>query len=173
MSPAPGLIPSVTLQIMRGGKPTSIASDDVFSGKNVALFGMPGAFTPACHYLHLPGILADADSFRTSGTDLVVCTAVNDVFVMDAWARSLGASDDVLFLADGNGDFARALGLLFDGRSLALGYRSKRYAMWVKNGFIQYLSVEPEPTMADVSSAYSLLKAFDGWVSGAFASQIA
>lgn len=173
MSPAPRLIPSVTFQTMRGGKPTSIPSGDVFNGKNIALFGVPGAFTPTCHYLHLPGILADSHSFKTSGTDLIVCTAVNDVFVMDAWARSLGASDDVLFLADGNGDFARALGLIFDGRALGLGFRSKRYAMWVKNGFIQHLIVEPDPTTADVSTAYSLLKAFDGWISGAFAGQIA
>jgi glutaredoxin/glutathione-dependent peroxiredoxin len=163
MSPAPRLIPSVTFQVMVKGKPATIASKEVFSGKSVALFGLPGAFTPACHYLHLPGIIADTNSFRASGTDLVVATAVNDVFVMDAWARALRASEEILFLADGNGDFARALGLLFDGRSLGLGYRSKRYAMWVNDGFIQHVTVEPDPTLADVSSAHALLTMFDQW----------
>ncbi len=170
MSPPPNLIPSATFQIMVTGKPTPIASKDIFSGKDVALFGVPGAFTPTCHHLHLPGIMADYASFRASGTDLVACTAVNDVFVLDAWARALGAPSELLFLADPNGDFARTLGLLFDGRPLGLGYRSKRYAMWVKDGLIQHLSVEPDPTLADVSSAYSLLGMFDRWSSAQGAS---
>ncbi len=163
MSPAPRLIPPVTFHVMAKGKPASIASKDVFSGGNVALFGLTGAFTPSCHYNHLPGIITDFPRFRESGTDLVAITTVNDVFVLDAWARAVGAPEEILFLADGNGDFAKALGLLFDGHQLGLGYRSKRYAMWVNDGSIQHLSVEADPTLADVSSAYSLLKMFDHW----------
>jgi peroxiredoxin len=165
MSPAINLIPSVTFQVMSKGKPIAITSDEFFSKRSVALFGIPGAFTPPCHILHLPGIISELKCFKEGGSDIVACTAVNDVFVLDAWAQSLGVSDELLFLADGNGDFARGLGLLFDGRPLGLGYRSKRYAMWVNNGVIQHLLVEPDPTQADVSSAHALLRMFDQWAS--------
>ncbi len=166
MYPAlPSLIPAVTFQVMTKRGPAEIESTDLFLGRNVVLFGMPGAFTPSCHYLHLPGIITEYESFKAGGADIVACTAVNDVFVLDAWARETGASNKILFLADGNGAFAEALGLLFDGRSLGLGYRSKRYAMWVENGVIQHLSIEPDPTQADVSSAHFLLRMFDIWSS--------
>jgi glutaredoxin/glutathione-dependent peroxiredoxin len=163
MSPGLTLIPSVTLQIMEGGKLRSVTSQEVFSGKNVALFGVPGAFTPACHHIHLPEIAAEYKRYEASGIDLVALTAVNDIYVLEAWRRSLGIADDILFLADGNGDFAKSLGLIFDGRKLGLGIRSKRYAMWVRNGDIQHLSVDPDPTQVDVSSAYSLLLVFESW----------
>ncbi|MGO9171329.1 MAG: redoxin family protein, partial [Rhodomicrobium sp.] len=101
------------------------------------------------------------------GVDLVACTSVNDVYVMDAWRTALRAPPDMLFLADGNGDFARSLGLTFDGRPFGLGERSKRYAMWVINGTIQQVAVEPGLTAADVSSAYTLLSMFDSWSEGA------
>lgn len=163
MPPAPSLIPSVTFHVMRKGKPSVITSKEIFSAKNVALFGLIGAFTPSSHYNYLPGIIEDLPIAKENGTDLVAVTSVNDVYVLDAWARAVKAPDELLFLADGNGDFARALDLLFDGRRLGLGYRSKRYSMWVNNGSIQHLSVEADPTLAEVSTAHSLLKMFDHW----------
>jgi glutaredoxin/glutathione-dependent peroxiredoxin len=166
MLPALDLIPSVTFQIMVEGQPAALASREIFSGRSVALFGMPGAFTPTCHRIHLPQILSDYENLKASGVDLVACTSVNDVFVMEAWRQALGAPGEILFLADGNGDFARGLGLVFDGRPLGLGERSKRYAMWVINGSIQHLAVEPEPTIAEESSAYALLRVFDSWGEG-------
>jgi glutaredoxin/glutathione-dependent peroxiredoxin len=166
MSPGLKVIPSVNFQIMERGKSTSLSSRIVFAGKSVALFGIPGAFTPACHHIHLPVIMAEYEDYKASGIDLVACTAVNDIYVLDAWRQELGISDEVLFLADGNGEFARGLGLTFDGRSLGLGERSKRYAMWIKDGVIQHLAVEADPTLADVSSAYSLLQAFESWSRG-------
>jgi glutaredoxin/glutathione-dependent peroxiredoxin len=166
MSPGLNVIPSVDFQIMERGKSVSLASRIVFAGKSVALFGLPGAFTPACHHIHLPGIMAEYERYKASGIDLVACTAVNDIYVLEAWRQALGIPQEILLLADGNGNFARGLGLTFDGRSLGLGERSKRYAMWVKDGVIQHLSVEADPTLADVSSAYSILQAFESWSRG-------
>jgi len=163
MSPALSLIPAVTFRIMENGKPASLPSREVFAGRSVALFGVPGAFTPTCHHIHLPSLVAEYASLRAGGVDLVACTSVNDVFVMEAWRQALGAPSEMLFLADGNGDFARGFGLIFDGRPLGLGERSKRYTMWVLRGAIQHLAVEPDPTVADVSSAYALLRVFEDW----------
>ncbi len=166
MAAAFNLIPPATFQVMEGGRPASLKSQELFSGRNVALFGVAGAFIPTCHHLHLPSIVTEYESFKAGGVDVVACTMVNDVFVMDAWRTALGVPPGILFLADGNGDFARSLGLLFDGRPFGLGERSKRYAMWVIDGAIQQLAVEPELTVADVSTAYTLLGMFDSWNSG-------
>jgi peroxiredoxin len=166
MSSGLNVIPSVDFQIMERGEPVSLSSRNVFAGKSVALFGLPGAFTPACHHIHLPVIMAEYERYQASGVDLVACTAVNDVYVLDAWRQALGIPHEILILADGNGDFARSLGLSFDGCSLGLGERSKRYAMWIMDGVIQYLTVEADPTLADVSTAYSLLQAFESWSRG-------
>jgi len=163
MSPRQTLIPSVTFQVMEGDQPRSISSREVFSGRSVALFGVPGAFMPACHHIHIPEIIGEYERNKSDGVDLVALTAVNDVFVLEAWRRSLSIPSEILLLADGNGDFARGLGFLFDGRSLGLGERSKRYAMWVTDTEIRHLNVEPDPTIAEVSSAYSLLADFDRW----------
>jgi peroxiredoxin len=151
---------------MANGKPMNVTAKELFSGKSVALFGVPGAFTPSCHHVHLPEVLQDFDSFRENGIDLVACTAVNDVYVLDAWSKALGASGKILFLADGNGEFARSLGLVFDGRALGLGFRSKRYSMWVTNGAIQHLAIERDPTHAEISSAHSMLSMFERWDAG-------
>ncbi|MGO9484042.1 MAG: redoxin family protein [Rhodomicrobium sp.] len=166
MAPAFNLIPAVTFQIMEGGRPAALTSQALFSGRRVALFGLAGAFIPTCHHLHLPGIIDEYESIKAGGIDLVACTAVNDVFVMDAWRSALHAPPGMLFLADGNGDFVRGLGLGFDGRPFGLGERSKRYAMWVINGAIQQLAVEPDMTEADVSTAYTLLGMFESWSEG-------
>jgi len=165
MSPAPRLLPAVTFQVMKGGRPATLASHDFFSGKNVALFGLAGAFLPKCHYIHLPEIAAEFESYKASGIDAVACTAVNDPFVLEAWRQSLSVPSEIIFLADGNGDFARGLGLLFEAQQLGLGVRSRRYAMLVSDGRIEELAVEPDPTLADVSSAYSLLRVYESWSS--------
>ncbi len=163
MSPGPTLIPHARLQVMVGSVPKTVTAAEAFAGRSVALFGVLGAFTPSCHHVHLPEILQDFDAFAANGIDLVACTAVNDVYVLDAWAKSLGAADRILFLADGNGEFAGELGLLFDARSLGLGYRSKHYLMWVKDGAIQHLSIDPDPTASEISTAYAMLTLFERW----------
>jgi peroxiredoxin len=155
-----------TFQIMEKGQPVRFTSQELFSGRKVALFGLAGAFLPTCHHLHLPGIVSEYETFKAGGIDLVVCTSVNDVYVMEAWKAALDAPSGILFLADGNGDFARGMGLNFDGRPFGLGERSKRYAMWVIDGAIQQLAVEPDLTVADVSTAYTLLSMFESWTSG-------
>ncbi len=163
MSPPLSFIPEVIFQTMKKGRPSAIGSHEVFSGRSVALFGLLGAFTPSCHHVYLPEIIAECARYRANGIDLVACTAVNDIHILDAWANALDISDEILFLADGNGDFARALGLIFDGRALGLGFRSRRYAMWLNNGVIQHLAVEPDPTEAEISGAYVLLRVFETW----------
>ena len=166
MAPAIDLIPPATFQIMERGRPAYLTTGELFSGRRVALFGAAGAFLPTCHHLHLPGIVTEYENLKDGGIDLVACTSMNDVYVMDAWRTALRAPPGMLFLADGNGNFARGLGLAFDGRALGLGERSKRYAMWVINGAIQHLAVEPDLTVADVSTAYTLLSMFESWSEG-------
>jgi glutaredoxin/glutathione-dependent peroxiredoxin len=143
--------------------PSDITCREIFAGKNVILFGVPGAFTPSCHYLHLPTFLEENDNLRRAGIDTIACTAVNDVFVLDAWAEATGAKDKILFLADGNADFAIAMGLGLDARGFGLGIRSRRYALWARNGIVKLLNVEEDPTVAEVSTAYTMLKMFNEW----------
>mgnify|MGYP003341034641 CR=1 FL=1 len=119
-------------------------TDDYFRGKKVALFAVPGAFTPTCNNLHIPSFLNNAAAFKAKGVDTIAVTGVNDQFVMDAWKKSSGGEGKVEFLADGNGDFAKAIGLDMDGTGFGLGVRSKRYAMLVEDGVVKRLSVEPE-----------------------------
>jgi len=156
-------IPDVTFNIMTNGRPQKITSAEVFNRKSVVLFGIPGAYTPTCHYLHIPGILDEIDTFKSNGIDTVACTAVNDIDVLHNWAQELGAADKILFLADGNGTFAKSLNLLLDGRDFGLGFRSKRYSMWVNDGRIECLNIEPDFEAADISSAGMLLEMFGRW----------
>jgi glutaredoxin/glutathione-dependent peroxiredoxin len=151
-------IPKATFTVMTPGGPQPRTTDQIFNGKRVVLFGVPGAFTPVCGGQHLPGFLKDFEKFKAHGIDAIAVTGVNDVFVMDAWAISTGADGKILFLADGNGDFARALGLSADLSALALGVRSQRYSMIVDNGVVQKLNVEASPGLHAVSSAEALLK---------------
>jgi glutaredoxin/glutathione-dependent peroxiredoxin len=151
-------IPKATFTVMTPGGPQPRTTDQIFNGKRVVLFGVPGAFTPVCGGQHLPGFLKDFEKFEAHGIDAIAVTGVNDVFVMDAWAISTGADGKILFLADGNGDFARALGLSADLSALALGVRSQRYSMIVDNGVVQKLNVEASPGLHAVSSAEALLK---------------
>lgn len=151
-------LPEGKFQIMTAEGPKDISTNEIFPGKKVALFAVPGAFTPTCHLNHLPGYLRHLDAFKEKGVDIVACTAVNDVFVMNAWAESSGAKDKILFLADGNGNFARALGLDLDASGAGLGQRSKRYAMLVEDGVVKALHVEDAPGQVTSSGAETLLR---------------
>jgi peroxiredoxin len=122
--------------------PAPITTDEIFKGRKVVLFSVPGAFTPTCSNKHLPGFLEQYEAFKAKGVDAIACLAVNDVFVMEAWAKTKGAKDKVLMLADGNGDYTRALGLEMDASKFGMGMRSKRFSMIVEDGLIKELNVE-------------------------------
>jgi peroxiredoxin len=151
-------LPQVNFTIMTGAGPEVRTTDQIFKGRKMVLFGVPGAFTPACDKSHLPGFLANVEEFRARGIDAVAVTGVNDVFVMDAWAKHAGADGKVIFLADGNGDFARAIGLSLDLAAHGLGLRSQRYAMIVDDGVVRKLNVEATPGKVETSSAEALLR---------------
>ncbi len=151
-------LPQATFRVMTAEGPTPRTTDDVFKGRKVALIAVPGAFTPTCHRNHLPGFVEHAEAIKAKGVDTIAVTAVNDVFVLEAWAKASGADGKVDFLADGNGDFARAIGLALDGSGFGLGTRSQRYSMIVDDGVVQALNVEEGPSKADVSGAEALLK---------------
>ena len=135
-------LPDATFMAMSSGAPAPMKTEDVFAGKKVAVFALPGAFTPTCSARHLPGFLEKADQFRAKGVDTIACLSVNDVFVMDAWGKSQDVDDKILMLADGNGDFTRELGLIMDGRGFGMGERSQRYSMLVEDGVVTQLNVE-------------------------------
>jgi len=150
-------LPQATFRVMTSDGPAPRTTDDVFKDRKVVLVAVPGAFTPTCHRNHLPGYVQKAQEIKAKGVDAIAVTSVNDVFVMDAWAKASGA-DGLEFLADGNGDFAKAVGLAMDGTSFGLGVRSKRYAMVVDDGVVQALNLEDAPSKADVSGAENLLR---------------
>ncbi len=150
-------LPDALFRVITDDGPAEMPSSEIFPGKTVLLFGVPGAFTPTCNVNHLPGYLQHHDEFKALGIDTIACTAVNDVFVMGVWGKSAGADGQVLFLADGNGDFARATGLHFDGSAAGLGMRSKRYAMLVRDGVVEALRVEDAPGGVSVSGAEEML----------------
>jgi peroxiredoxin len=149
-------IPSATLMEMRDGKPAPVKTDDFFAGKKVALFALPGAFTPTCSAKHVPGFVNNHDALKAKGVDEIACLSVNDAFVMGAWGKDQKADGKVHMLADGNGDFTRATGLEMDGTKFGMGKRSQRYSMIVDNGVVKSLNVE-EPGAFDVSSAEFLM----------------
>jgi peroxiredoxin len=149
-------IPQATLMKMTADGPRPVDTDSLFRGRTVALFAVPGAFTPTCSARHLPGFVTHADEIRARGVDEIVCMAVNDVFVMDAWGKASGAGDKITMLADGNGDFTRALGLEMDGSRFGMGLRSQRFSMLVNDGVLSILNVE-EGGGLNVSSAEHLL----------------
>jgi len=144
------------LKEMQEGTPKDVSLGDVFKGRRVVLFAVPGAFTPTCSQKHLPGFVADAEKIRRKGVDDIVCVSVNDVFVMDAWGKASGATGKVRMLADGNGEFARTVGLELDASGFGMGKRSQRYGMVVKDGRVEQLHVEPGPGL-NVCSAESML----------------
>ncbi len=150
-------LPEATFRRLTPEGLKDITTSELCAGKRVVLFAVPGAFTPTCSVQHLPGYAAKADTFKAKGIDAVACVAVNDAFVLDAWARANEVGDTVLMLADGNADFTKAVGLEFDGSARGLGVRSKRYAMVVEDGVVRDLKVEEAPGVVEVSGADAVL----------------
>lgn len=148
-------IPACTLKTMGDKGPADITTDEIFSGKKVVLFAVPGAFTPGCSITHLPGYVVNADKIKAAGVDTIVCMAVNDAFVMGAWGEAQNAQE-LLMLADGNGEFTGALGLELDGTGFGMGGRSQRFAMIVEDGTVSHLNVETGPGV-DASSAETIM----------------
>jgi peroxiredoxin len=149
-------LPEAKFRVMTKDGPGWKSTADVFKGKKVALFAVPGAFTPTCSNLHLPSFLNNIDAFKAKGTSVAV-TGVNDVFVMEAWKKANNAGDKIEFLADGNGEFAKAIGMDFDGSGNGLGIRSKRYSMLVDDGTVKKLNIEDAPGKCDISGGQALL----------------
>jgi len=151
-------LPAATFRVMTPDGPAPKTADDIFKGKKVVLLAVPGAFTPTCHKKHLPGFVENAGAIKAKGVDTIAVTSVNDVFVMDAWKKATGAEGKVEFLADGTGEFAKAIGLTFDGSGNGLGIRSRRYSMLVDNGVVKSLNIEEAPGKVEISGADALLK---------------
>jgi peroxiredoxin len=151
-------VPSATLKYLSLEGPKEITTDELFRGKKVALFAVPGAFTPTCSQRHLPGYVDKASELKAKGVDQIACLSVNDAFVMGAWGKAQNVGDKVMMLADGSGDFTRAIGLELDLRKGGLGMRSQRYSMLVEDGIVKNLNVE-QAGQFDVSSAESMMKA--------------
>ncbi len=149
-------LPNVTLYIMGDGGPKAVTSDELFATKRVVLFALPGAFTPTCSASHLPGFVVHADDIYNKGIDKIICLSVNDAFVMDAWGKSQNVDDNILMVADGNADFAEAIGLFEDRHDRGMGIRSQRYSMIVDDGVVKSLNVEA-PGKFEVSSAERIL----------------
>jgi peroxiredoxin len=150
-------LPNAKFRIGTPEGPAWKTTDEIFKGRKVALFAVPGAFTGTCHKMHVPSIVQNATALKAKGIDTIAVTAVNDVFVMDAWKKATGA-DMVDFLADGNGEFAKAVDLTFDGSGNGLGTRSRRYSMLVEDGVVKTLNIEEAPGKVDVSGGDALLK---------------
>jgi len=150
-------LPNAKFRVMSVEGPVWKTTDEIFKDKKVALFAVPGAFTPTCNNLHMPSFLNNADAIKAKGVSKIAVTGVNDVFVMEAWKKSTGAGDKVEFLADGNGEFAKAIDMAFDGSGNGLGTRSKRYSMLVDDGLVKKLNVEDAPSKCDISGGQALL----------------
>ena len=150
-------IPSVDLLTMTADGRQTISSDELFKGKKVVLFAVPGAFTPTCSEQHLPGFITYADEIKARGVNTIACIAVNDVFVMDAWGKNQNVGDKIMMLADGDGEFTKALGLELDLRGKGLGLRSQRYAMIVEDGYVKSLQIDPPKTFK-LSKAEAVLE---------------
>ena len=149
-------IPSATLNVLKDGV-QAISTDEIFGNRKMVLFSVPGAFTPTCSAKHLPGYIEKIEEFKKRGVD-IACVAVNDAFVMSAWAKAQNVPDDVMMLADGNGSFAKALGLEMDATPFGMGLRSKRFALYAENGVVKNLQIEA-PGEFKVSSAEAVLEA--------------
>jgi glutaredoxin/glutathione-dependent peroxiredoxin len=151
-------VPAATFTLMTPDGPKPKTTDEVFAGKKVVLFAVPGAFTPTCHNNHLPGFVRNAAAIKAKGVDTIAVTGVNDVFVMNAWKKEANPDGSIEFLADGSAEFAKALDLTIDLGARGLGIRSRRYAMVVEDGIVKSLAVEDVPGKAEASSADNVLK---------------
>ena len=150
-------IPSAKMRVMTANGPKDVTTDEIFKGKKVAFFALPGAFTPTCSAKHLPGYVEQAGAIKGKGVDSIVCMSVNDAFVMDAWGKAQSVGDKVMMVADGNADFTKALGLELDLVANGMGTRSKRFSMLVQDGVVKSLNVE-KPGAFEVSDASTMLK---------------
>jgi len=150
-------MPDGAFAVMQDGEAATLSTQQLFDGKKVVFVSVPGAFTPTCSMHHLPGLVRHADEILQKGVDTIACMAVNDVYVMAAWGRHLGAEGRVLMLADGNADYTRALGLELDARRLGLGTRGQRFVIIAEDGIVKHLAVE-EPACFDVTRAETILK---------------
>jgi peroxiredoxin len=150
-------IPDVTLRTVAAGREREVSTAELFRGKRAVLFAVPGAFTPTCSDQHLPSFVEGADAIKAKGVDLIACVAVNDHFVMDAWGKAREVGDKILMLADGNGDFARAMGTDLDSSRFGLGTRSRRYAALIEDGVLKALNID-QPGRFEVSSAEKILE---------------
>jgi glutaredoxin/glutathione-dependent peroxiredoxin len=155
-------LPDVSFTVMTAEGPKPMTTAEMFGGKKVALFAVPGAYTPTCHKQHMPGFVGRAAELKAKGFDSIACTSVNDIFVLSNWATDTGATGNITMLADGSADFAKKLGLEIDLTARGLGVRSKRYAMAVDNGVVKILNVEDAPPQHDKSSAETLCSMIDG-----------
>jgi len=150
-------MPAGAFTIMTEDGPAALSSDDLFGGKKVVLFSVPGAFTPTCSMQHLPGFVDNADALKAQGVDSIACIAVNDVFVMDAWGKSAGAAGKVVMLADGNAEYTKQLGLELDASGFGMGIRGQRFSLVVDNGSVTHVNIEG-PGEFEVSNAETALK---------------
>lgn len=150
-------LPQATFRVMTADGPAAKTTEDLFKGRKVVLFAVPGAFTPTCHKNHLPGYLAKADEIKAKGVDAILVTSTNDVFVLDAWSKATAAAGIIEFLSDGNADFAKEIGLSMDGSGFGMGTRSQRYSMLVEDGVVKSLNVEEAAGKADASGAETML----------------
>ena len=150
-------LPDVSFKVMTDKGPADMKTADIFGGKTVALFAVPGAFTPTCHAKHVPSYVANHDALKAKGVDTIACTAVNDIFVLNEWSKSTGSQGKITMLADGAGAFAKAIGTELDLSAAGLGVRSRRYAMLVKDGVVTAFNLE-EGGKYEKSSAEDLLK---------------
>jgi peroxiredoxin len=151
-------IPEITVKVARETSNDEVTTTELFAGKTAVLVAVPGAFTPTCSAKHLPQFVERAGELRAKGVDLIVCLSVNDVHVMSAWGKAQNALDRIAMVADGNADFTRAMGLLFDGRAFGMGERSRRYAALIVDGVIKSLQIEA-PGKLEVSTVDAVLKA--------------
>lgn len=150
-------IPDAKLRVMTAEGPVAKDTSEIFKGKKVALFAVPGAFTGTCQKMHMPSITLNANAMKAKGVDTIAVTAVNDIFVLDAWKKETDAKDQVVFLADGSGDFAKAIGLEFDLSGNGMGVRSKRYSMLIEDGVVKQLNLETKPGTVEESGGEKLL----------------
>lgn len=152
-------LPDATFKVRTPDGLKDVTTQELTAGKKVVLFAVPGAFTPTCHAKHVPSYLEHLDALKAKGVDTIACLSVNDAFVLDAWAKSVGAEGKIVLLADGNATFTKAVGLDFDGSGFGLGTRSKRYALLADNGVVKVLNVEESPGVMEVSGADRILAA--------------
>jgi peroxiredoxin len=150
-------LPDAKFRVMTTEGPVWKITDEIFKGRKVALFAVPGAFTPTCNNLHIPSFLNNAPAIKAKGVHTIAVTGVNDVFVMEAWKKSTGAEGKIDFLADGNGEFAKAIDMAFDASGNGLGTRSKRYSMLVDDGVVKKLNMEDAPGKCEISGGQALL----------------